>query len=336
MSISDSSKRIVQIIQLLEERNMSFSFCLNKLDNLALCGLTLLYQVVDFKQDSKLTRDIGRLVNASIKTLNKTKAPGCVDLARVATLLITLDESLRVSPSSGSPRDESMPAPPNQRHPSSHKSPKKKAEMLRQEDKVRRMTMPSAHVSNQEFYPRSRQSFDSDIIPSRQSHILTPASRIMPNLDYLSLDNTPSQTQPSSPAGLTRMQTPSSMQSMMGGDVGQKSSGLSNSEWEALLGTMDGGMHNVYDAIYGGPSLPPTTNTNSWSPDSWDLTSFNIEELGRGNAAPQSVLSLSDESLSSGEEVAPSELGLSVGSAEYNKHLQVADGFGFDLEGFPL
>jgi hypothetical protein len=34
ISLGDSSKHIIQIIELLEERNMSFSFCLNKEDTL--------------------------------------------------------------------------------------------------------------------------------------------------------------------------------------------------------------------------------------------------------------------------------------------------------------
>lgn len=95
-------------------------------------------------------------------------------------------------------------------------------------------------------------------------------------------------------------------------------------EWEALIGSMDGGQLNVYDAIYGGPQLsmtetPVSTNSmpGSWSPDAWDLSGFNIGDFGSNPAPPQSVLSISDESLSSGEEMAPSELGMSVTSMEY-------------------
>lgn len=106
----------------------------------------------------------------------------------------------------------------------------------------------------------------------------------------------------------------------------------SSAEWEVLLGQMDGGLNNVYDAIYGGQSfhadVPVSTGAqqpSDWSPDSWDLTSFNIGDYGTGPAAPQSVLSLSDESLTSGEDVAPSELGLSMGSVDYGNNMMSAN-----------
>lgn len=332
---------------------MSFSFCLNKFDLLALCGLTLLYQVVDLKPDSKLTRDMERLVNITIKSMNKAKAPGCIDLARIATTLISVDEQPSPIPPQGT-----MAAPPQR---SSSKDSKKKSGLLREQEKMRRMTMPTNNTQEPDFYPRSRQSFDSITSSegsiSHQNHRLsvphigsanhrTPSARSIPNLDYLSLNNTPSHTGPSSPAGVARMQTPGSSVSpsnqLMGSvDAMSKMSGVSNSEWEALLGSMDGGLNNVYDAIYGGASLigETTVSANSngagWSPDSWDLSSISIGDFGRNPEPPQSVLSMSDESLSSSEEVAPSELGLSVGSAEFNK-LQVTEAFGFDLEGFPL
>ncbi|KID68745.1 Transcriptional activator protein acu-15, partial [Metarhizium hybridum] len=350
ISIADSSKRIIQIVQLLEERNMSFSFCLNKFDLLALCGLTLLYQVVDLKADSKLSRDIEKLVNFTIKSMNQAKAPGCIDLARIAANLIRVDEH-------PSPLPPQAPmAAPSQR--SSSKGSKKKSELQQEHEGMRRMTMPDTQTLESDFCPRLRQSFDSvtsseastnyqgrrlSVVtqPTRIS-TKTPISRVIPNLDYLSLNNTPSHTGASSPAGRSRMQTPGlsvspSGQMMAVVDPTAKMADVCNSEWETLLGSMD---NNVYDAIYGGASLPSETipaNSNSvgWSPESWDVSSINVGDFGRNPEPPQSVLSMSDESLSSGEEVAPSELGLSVGSAEFNR-LHMPEAYSFDLEGFPL
>lgn len=98
------------------------------------------------------------------------------------------------------------------------------------------------------------------------------------------------------------------------------------SEWEALLGAMDNGQ--MYDAIYGGPSFPSTEAPTSaaaainygggggggggdWSPvdaSSWDLSaaaSFSIGDLA-ANPASQGVPSISDESLSSGDDLTSS------------------------------
>jgi hypothetical protein len=57
-----------------------------------------------------------------------------------------------------------------------------------------------------------------------------------------------------------------------------------------------------------------------WSPESWDMTSLNIGDFTSGIAPPQSVLSFSEESLSSGEEMSASELGLS-GQLDYRHNL---------------
>ena len=112
-----------------------------------------------------------------------------------------------------------------------------------------------------------------------------------------------------------------------------KVAGVSNNEWEALLASMEGGMDNVYDAIYGGatvvnePAL--ASKTSDWSPDSWDLSSFSLGDFTASDA-PQSVLSMSDESLSSGEEVSPPDMGQMGGS--YQKQMQAAGGESFNMD----
>jgi len=352
MSIVNSSKRVIQIIQLLDERSMSFSFCLNKFDLLALCGLTLLYQAVELKADSKLTRDIGKLVNVAIKSMNNAKAPGCIDLARIAATLISVDTHASPLATNGS-----MAAPPQR---SSSKESRRKPDLWQDDGQMRRMNMPNRNTQEPEFYAPSRQSLDS--VNSSDGSTMHPGHRLsvpqqgninntaasargIPNLDYLSLNNNPSHTGPSSPAGVQRLRTAASSLSPSGQAMGTvspvgKVPEVSTNEWETLLGSMDGGLNNVYDAIYGGASLISDTvacnpSTASWTPDSWDLSGIHIGDFGPNPEPPRSVFSMSEESLSSGEEVAPSELGLSVGSAEFSK-LHMTEAYGFDLEGFPL
>ncbi|KUI52517.1 Transcriptional activator protein acu-15 [Cytospora mali] len=126
LSISDSAKHMIQIAQLLEERSMSFSFCLDKTDLLSVCSMTLLYQGLDLNQDSKMLRENERLVNAAVKIVERMKAPGTYDFKGIAGLLISVDEppSSRSTP----PRQSSgmsMAAPPPQRSSPTYK-PKKK------------------------------------------------------------------------------------------------------------------------------------------------------------------------------------------------------------------
>jgi len=167
---------------------MSFSFCLNKFDLLAVCGTTLLYQLADLKPDSKMMRDSERLVNAVISILTKAKAPGATDLARVARSLISVDGKESASPAVSS-RKGSMPAP-SQRPSPLTRAPSKKSgyaigqlyhsaasedDLIRQQEKMRRMTMAHVPTPDSDLYrSRSRQSFDS----------LSPESATMSHHDY--------------------------------------------------------------------------------------------------------------------------------------------------------
>ena len=375
LAVSESSKHIVQIVQLLEERSMCFSFCLNKADTLILCGMALLYQTLVLKQDSKLMKDNERLANAVVKIVERAKAPGSYDFKRVSAMLITLDESQQFlpTPPTQSPRT-SMPAPPQRMSPpapGSHKpSPSlgrhasasmSETDLLLQQEKLRRMTIPHLPPQNRpEMYrARSRPSFDSlrqEVPLARRDHRLsmsqaqaaqaamiarvspTPSTSGNPNVDYLPLGNNPSQSQPQSPIQ-TRGQHPQLPGSAAQHDLFsqlRKAPNVTTPEWEALLGSLDGGQLNVYDAIYGGPALgladhisTPTTATASttpWSPDSWDLSGFTLGDFGN-SATAQSVLSLSEDSLSSGEDMpdlgdmTQSELGLGGTGLDYGAGL---------------
>ncbi|KAI1355255.1 fungal-specific transcription factor domain-containing protein [Xylaria sp. FL0043] len=361
LATADSSKHIIQIVQLLEERSMSFSFCLNKTDILVLCGVTLLYQGLELKHDSKLMKDIERLTNVVLQTLQKTRAPGLCDLKRVARMLIVVGEpsqptSMQESPGmtmAAPPRASPPAAPftkgsPYGRHTGATMS---ETDLLSQQEKLRRMTMPGSSTRPELYRTHSRASFDhtnADQSSSQRDHQrdqrlsitqiqqsmmrMSPTRRTKPNMDYLSLgNNTASNPQPLSP---NQNQIPSSqpMPSLHQPQAplypptpttkGVSGGGISLSEWEALLGAMDGGQINVYDAIYGGPALSLETPTSAapnyteWTQDPWDLSTFNIRDLDLSTNPPQSVLSLSDESLSSGEDLS-NDLYLSMSREDY-------------------
>jgi len=91
---------------------------------------------------------------------------------------------------------------------------------------------------------------------------------------------------------------------------------VSTSDWERLLSSLDNGQTNIYDTIYGGPPAdalvdvaPQSANTENsnvtWSPNVWNWSAYSSEA-----PPPQSVLSFSDESLTSGEE-------FSTGACDY-------------------
>lgn len=329
---------------------MSFSFCLNKGDVLIVCGMTLLYQSLGLKPESKMARDGERLINDVIKICERIKAPGTFDLKRVANVLIAIDEpppvavrrpsaTVRTSPEAvmaappartSPPAPRQKPSPALGRHSAASVS---ETDLLMQQEKLRRMSMPQGHHDMRPQLQRSqsRASFDMGARPQeiplaqRQHRFSMSHAQMLSrvgsqgqgrpplNFDYLSLSET---VPPQSPSPLqTRMhhQAAAAAGLYSAAQLDQKvSRGVSTSEWEALLGSIDGGQMNVYDAMYGGRGLaldtPPSIASTGisaqggWSPDSWDLSGFNLGDMAAPNTA-QSVLSLSDESLSSGEEM---------------------------------
>jgi hypothetical protein len=380
---------MVQIIQLLEERNMSLAFCLNKADLLVLCGMTLLYQSVDLKQDSKVMKDNTRLANAVIKIVEKAKAPGSLDFKRVAAMLIPVDEapqqqvasstSIPTPPMQSPDACRAMPAPPRSSPPTSHahhvshkgnlvndnnnkahplgrhaSANMSETDLLRQQEKLRRMAMSTSMdqswQSTAQRAVRPRPSFDgihglSESLPlGRRQHRLslagapaaqspapdTKSKQNLERLDYLSFSSPPARTQPLSPASPVQtrsQQSQNAAQAHIYSQLAKKEPAQSAAEWEALVGSLDSGAINLYDAIYGGHGVPLTdapVTAESWSPDAWDLTHFNIGDFGDAAGTAQSVLSVSEESLSSAEDLpardlpVPNDMGLDLDNLDYH------------------
>ncbi|RDW62848.1 fungal-specific transcription factor-containing protein [Coleophoma crateriformis] len=342
MSLAKSSKHIIQIVQLLEERNMSFSFCLNKNEMLSLCGLSLLYQCLDLKQDSKLRQDGERQVEVVLKYLEKGKAPGYNDFKKLTGTMLSkgitngdarIPAPISAKPTPSPPMSKKNIQPGTSRHYSASMS---EQDLLAQQEKLRLATLPNL-AKNHESMPSMGRSSTEPVRhdPAHRPDVRRPSQlsptargtlsnqRTNPNLDYFALGNTPADSQANSPQsrphtiglGPQPLQTYQNPQSY----ENSKSSAISASEWEALLGSLDAGQTNMYDAIYGGPaiSLPsepsrttPSTYASSsfdeWSPESWDMTSLSMNDLSSHQA--QSVLSFSEESLSSGEDLSASEM----------------------------
>lgn len=348
---------------------MSFSFCLNKNEMLTLCGLSLLYQGLDLKQEGKLMQDGQRLVIAVIKYLEKSKAPGAADFKRLAASMIKLD----VQPKTSNGRENTMPAPTSTKSTPSPSATRKQlqpqlyrhasatmseSDLLSQQEKLRRATLPSIAMHSPEIRQYGRTSMDSarSESPVCKREYRSSASQLPtmlkpqvnkapkpPNLDYLSLSNTPLSSQPQSPA--QRRSTPltqTSHGSMCPTSTYSGPKPTANpTEWEVLLGSFDD--RHLYDAIYGGGPAPAlsmndttTSNYGAWSPDSWDYTSISMGDFA--NTAPdQSVLSFSEESLSSGEELSPNDLGFPGTNRDYKLpilpgNVSSNDGYGYLLD----
>ena len=316
MAISEASKCIVQIVELLEERNMAFSMCINKPDLLVVCAITLLYQSIDLKQDSKMMKDTERLVNSVLKISERTKAPGLYDLTRIATLLITVDDMPSLIPT---PSSELSMAAPARRLSHSNTSQKRgqqhqfalgrhnsasESDLLVQQEKLRRMTMPAIAAGSpgvdSDARARDRSSFDSPRehvqLPKQNRLSMSQAQMVSrmtstqqqqqqqrlvqkkkSNLDYMNMSQSP---QPSSPVQ-ARLSQPTYYTSRS--QKASSPSAVTPADWEALLSSMDGGQMNVYDAIYGGPNIGLSSGTDatpasatSQSGDGWSPEAWEL------------------------------------------------------------
>jgi len=331
--------------------------------------LSLLYQGLDLKQEGKLMQDGQRLIVVVIKYLEKSKAPGAADFKRLAASMIYLDVQLKTS----NDREKTMPAPASTKSTPSPSTSRKQlqpqlyrhisatmseSDLLSQQEKLRRATLPNIamHVSDVRNYGRTSIDSTRSESPIYKPEYRGSASQLPtmlkrpenktpkpPNLDYLSLNNTPVSSQPQSPAqNRSGPLTQTSNGSMFPTSAYSGPKPTANpTEWEVLLGSFDD--RHLYDAIYGGgpaPALSMTDNTTSnygaWSPESWDYTSISVG--GFTNTAPaQSVLSFSEESLSSGEELSPKDLGAPGAHHDYKLPLLPSsvssnDGYGYLLD----
>lgn len=88
MNLATSSKYIIQITQLLEERRMSFSFCLNMNELLLVAGFGLLFQGLDLNRKGKWIQDSQRLVTYAIDVIDRNGGPGTEEFRELACSMI--------------------------------------------------------------------------------------------------------------------------------------------------------------------------------------------------------------------------------------------------------
>ncbi len=301
-------------MQLLEERRMSFSFCLNKNELLQLSGFGLLFQGLDLDRKGKLIQDSQRLMCSVIEILERNKAPGAAEFKKVACAMISIEGGPKSNrgPEDTTPRrkaDGVMPAPKI-----SLKSAKKQIQAvasrisggtlrhMKQEDPLgRRATAPALSTSNIGLYSRSdsQNSISSAISepPPHYNHARglsikrSPRPTITyetPNLDYLSFNNE---------------QTPSpSFRSTI--------SAIPYKDIDAAYGLTQQAQ-TQYDGLFSSPDMlsayispSPSSATYDWASEIWAMPS----ELGTHTTSARSVLSFSEEELTSGEELSSCDM----------------------------
>jgi hypothetical protein len=344
VAVGDACKHIVQIVQLLDERKLSLSFCLNRNEVLVQAGFGLLFQTLNLARDGKLIKDSNRLVCTVMDMLEHGNAAGYAEFRLVGCSMVTV------------PRIEQMAAPPALSRNHSNSSMRAPSDTFRATQKTlkaiaarfspgagkhsrqdqhdsRRATLPAiaAHMGlHANPSSTSLSSIRSEPHAARSEPSLSPSHRA-------SFDS-PHPRRPSQPVAQHRNIDYMSFaidplaNYAINQNTGIKTE-VSSTDWERMLSSLDNGQTNIYDTIYGGPtadalidiaatvSTAPSSNT-SWSPNAWGWNTINEQQQ-----PPQSVLSFSDESLTSGEEFSGNscEYGSTPGSDRLYSGIMIPD-----------
>jgi hypothetical protein len=273
LAVAGSSKHVIQIIELLSERGLSFSFCINKDELLVLSGLGLLFQSLDLGENSKLVKDNQKMTSTVVQILTKTKAPSASEFQKLTPSVPTVptqstahqqhpalsrhNSDGAVQPVSLSTHGSASPTDTNRFKAAAHrlmaKNPFDRHDQRRATFPIISLHHTAMHTQSQPNLPQvatSEPAYSPALNPSPAPPPPASARPSAPpnlrhvrsfhqqqqqlNLDYLSFSNVP-----------TRTHSPDALASIK----------QEPSDWERLLGSLDNGQANIFDNIYGGPPV---------------------------------------------------------------------------------
>lgn len=293
-----------------------------------------MWQSLDLEDDSKLVKDNQKSLTLLLTLLNTENLAAAIELRKMAQCFIIVEghpaPSPAVSPATISSRASPTMAAPND---VKSKSTRKQLQAIaskwssfsnksKPEDVPRRATVPQATSATRS--PAHRAGSTVSLSSTRSAPVLamntadpnqlTTTHSIDNsgiNLDYLPLGDEfgDSQTRTSSSTMLPprKQQTPT----------------LVDASWDQLLNNFDSNQSGtIYpDMNIGGQALYQPTS-NEWVPDAWHLSPMDFNSKVN---VPQSLLSFSEESLTSGDDFLFSAPPSNNGSTAPGENIDIAD-----------
>lgn len=318
--LAAAGKHSLQILDLLDERRMNYTFPFNKKELLLSSAFSILWQSIDLDEDSKLVKDNQKSLQLSLTMLSRESQASHTEFQRITSAFVSLP-SRRTSapkhiemptPSGKTANPMPAPSPPGAK---ASKSTKKQLQAIasrftnlksssKPED-ARRATVPLASMS-QSMSPQHRAGSTVSLsstrsapvmnspVASQIAHNASMSSNRSINLDYFPLGdelNADTQTSTSSSTMLPPRK-PSQM-----------SPNITNASWDNLLLTnYDSSTSQLFGNVGMGPgsNTPMCMTDNDWIHDgSWNLPAI---DLSNKAPVPQSLLSFSGESITSGDD----------------------------------
>lgn len=333
VALANASKRTLQIIQLLEERRMSFSFCLNKNELLLLSGFGLLYQGLDINRKGRLMQDSQRLVYSIMTILDRTGAYGSTEFKKMACAMISIDKPSKsiqavqanapLRKTSNDVKETPSTKPKTARKQLQAVASRFSTSAVKKEDHIeRRDTAPTRGAKAGRFARSDTQlnvrpaiaqpnGLPPDDQSKRQSISVAASMLDVPNLDYLSFgdDGDPTPSYPN-----INTEDPSKRLNFAQSTDCLTSPSLSVPFHNGFAST---------DGLGGCIAQSPSTGQFDWGADIWTLPADMSSQ-----PAAQSVLSFTEEELTSGE-----EWSIHDSNSEY-RGIAMPNNDGFGLERF--
>lgn len=327
LAMSNSSKHIIQILQLLDERRLCLSISINRKELVFLSGLGLLWQTLGLKRDSKLVKESQKLLANVVEQLEQESPASASEFTSLASTLVFLDTNQQ---GVAHPKKQSQDMEAPTQKPS--RSPKKQLQSLksrftssghREESSKhaasRRNTISGATPP---ILPQSLRSPSWTSLPPPQ-HENISAPQFPSSHGRASLDLGSDPRLASSTLGYDYQRT---MSASTPSDATNGNGAITMADWEYVLSDMDRGYSNIFTGIYGGKECgedagpfasitaeyaqkqndgslsipPPTTELHDLSPQAWSASSGDFAQCQE--RAAQSVLSYSGESMGSSED----------------------------------
>ncbi|KIX05432.1 uncharacterized protein Z518_06304 [Rhinocladiella mackenziei CBS 650.93] len=329
--LATAGKHVLQILDLLLERCMNYAFPLNKTHLLLSSGFSILWQSLDLEDDSKLVKDNQKSLTLLANMLQNDNSIAALEFQKIATCFIALEGRIASTPKSvdtgNSPQGSgsAMPAPSEVKSKSARKQLQAIASRWssfsnkgKPENTTRRATV--SQTGNASFSPAHRAASTVSLTSTRSAPVKAVKSSSLNrvntartidnpaiNLDYLPLDGD-SQTRTSSSTMLPpkKQQTPT----------------LTEPSWERLLNNFDSNNPGIYQDMTANGHTLYQAPSKEWTPEVWHLSAI---DLAVKAPVPQSLLSFSEESLTSGDDFLFSAAGSNNGSTATGDNLDLAE-----------
>ena len=312
LAVAESGKHIIQILQLLQERSLSYTACINKPELILTCGFGLMYQMSELSETSKLRKDTQQFITACVDLLEKAGTPSVISFRKIARLFQpqpARSSSAQVSPKSSQELNKTakgqLQAINTKMSFSNPKGTQIRDQLSSKTVHNRSSIYNLQHGSVSTSSRRGSSEASISSVPSEPSlkqrsstSTLSPVSPTncssgMPNLDYLSFETPEPLTLPS--------------------EVKARPT-TAAADWDGLLNSLDPAeaafspqypvRHNS-DPSFPIPPVPLDWHLEWNNPEEWTMFDLTPQEQPVG---AKSVLSFSDES-TSGEDLSSCDMG---------------------------